>query len=99
MGADPRPWWRRLLCRGGRCPCRHYEDDGGIGGQCVRCGRIVGYVTIAQLRAYADSVRFSDPFAMDLRDHGLGEDDHGTTMTHGYLAAIKAIRELMRGAG
>ena len=51
---DPRPWWRRLLCRFGRCPCRHYEDDGGCGGQCVRCGRIVGYVTRAQLRAYAD---------------------------------------------
>ena len=58
---DPRPWWRRLLCWGW-CPCRHYEDEGGVGGQCVRCGRIVGYVTRAQLRAYADRrVRFSDP--------------------------------------
>jgi hypothetical protein len=44
---------RRLLCWG-HCPCRLYEDDGGCGGQCVRCGRIVGYVTRAELRAYAD---------------------------------------------
>ena len=50
---EMRPWWRRLLCWG-RCPCRHYEDDGGCGGQCVRCGRIVGYVTRAELRAFAD---------------------------------------------
>jgi hypothetical protein len=54
MEPDPRPWWRRLLCRFGQCACRHYEDAGGCGGQCVRCGRIVGYVTRAQLRAYAD---------------------------------------------
>lgn len=47
------PWWRRLLCWGW-CPCRHYEDVGGCGGQCIRCGKIVGYVTRAKLRAYAD---------------------------------------------
>jgi hypothetical protein len=40
-----------------------------------------------------------ETFAMDLRDHGLGDDEHGTTMTHGYLAAIRVIRELMRGEG
>jgi hypothetical protein len=48
-----RPWWRRLFCWGW-CPCRHYEDAGGCGGQCVRCGKIVGYVTRAELRAYLD---------------------------------------------
>jgi hypothetical protein len=53
MEPDPRPWWRRLLCWG-HCPCRLYKDAGGVGGQCTRCGRIVGYVTRAQLRAYAD---------------------------------------------
>ena len=48
-----RPWWRWLFCWGW-CPCRHYEDAGGCGGQCIRCGKIVGYVTWAELRAYAD---------------------------------------------
>jgi hypothetical protein len=48
------PWWRRLLCCWGHCPCRLYKDAGGIGGQCIRCGKIVGYVTRAELRAAAD---------------------------------------------
>ncbi len=46
-------FWRRLSCWG-NCPCRHYEDANGCGGQCIRCGKIVGYVTNADLRAYAD---------------------------------------------
>jgi len=46
----------RLFCRLGWCPCAPYEDDGGCGGQCTRCGKIVGYVTRAELRAYADRV-------------------------------------------
>jgi hypothetical protein len=51
---DPRPWWLRLWCRLLTCTCVPYSDEGGCGGQCVRCGRVVGYVTRAQLRAYAD---------------------------------------------
>ncbi len=50
---DTRSWFRKLFCWGW-CPCRHYEDAGGCGGQCIRCGKVVGYVTRAQLRAYAD---------------------------------------------
>ena len=52
---DGRSLWRRITrCSTGMCPCEPYEDGGGCGGQCVRCGRIVGYVTREQLRAYAD---------------------------------------------
>ena len=40
-----------------------------------------------------------ESFATDLHNHGLGDDHHGTTMTHAYLAAIKAIRVLMQGQG
>ena len=43
-----------LVCVWRSYPCRHYEDVGGCGGQCIRCGRIVGYVTRAQLRAYIE---------------------------------------------
>jgi hypothetical protein len=50
---DPRTWWRWLRCWG-QCPHRPYEDAEGCGGQCVRCGKITGYVTWAELRAYAD---------------------------------------------
>jgi hypothetical protein len=50
-----RRWLRRVfICWTGLCPCRHYEDNGGCGGQCVRCGRVVGYVTHAELRNYAN---------------------------------------------
>lgn len=48
-------WARQLLCLAGLCSCIPYEDDGGCGGQCVHCGKIVGYVTREQLRRYADA--------------------------------------------
>lgn len=48
-----RAWFRRLFCWG-QCPHRHYEDAGGCGGQCVRCGKVTGCVTRAELRAYVD---------------------------------------------
>jgi hypothetical protein len=53
MNGGFRSWWRRLFCWG-NCPCRPYQDSGGCGGQCLRCGKIVGYVTNAELRTYAD---------------------------------------------
>lgn len=43
--------WRWL--RGG-CPCRPYVDAGGCGGQCIECGRVVGYLTDAELREWCD---------------------------------------------
>lgn len=35
-------------------------------------------------------------YAMELQNHGLGEDEHGRTMTGGYLAAIYDIHQIMR---
>lgn len=52
--APPPSRWFGLRCLMRMCPCRHYEDEGGCGGQCVNCGKVVGYVTRAQLRLYAD---------------------------------------------
>ena len=37
-----------------------------------------------------------ESFAIDLRDHGLGDDDHGVRMVRGYLAAVEVIHELIR---
>lgn len=40
-----------LFCRLGRCrSCTTHETPDGIGGKCVRCGRIHGWVTIEELR-------------------------------------------------
>ena len=53
--------WFGLRCWLRSCPCRHYEDAGGCGGQCVVCGRVVGYVTRTELRAYADRIASENP--------------------------------------
>lgn len=45
----------KLFCFVGLCPCEPYSDDGGCGGRCLRCGKIVGYVDRKTLRAYADA--------------------------------------------
>ena len=37
--------WRMLTCWMMLCPCRPYDDGLGIGGQCIKCGKIVGYMT------------------------------------------------------
>lgn len=50
---DRRSWFRKLFCWGG-CMCRPYADEGGCGGQCIQCGKVVGYVTRAELRAICD---------------------------------------------
>ena len=47
--------WRRLLsgarARLHRCnDCRVLSTDEGIGGQCVECGRIYGWMTRDELR-------------------------------------------------
>jgi hypothetical protein len=34
-------------------------------------------------------------FAMDLHGQGLGDDEHGSTMTEGYLKAIREIYRMM----
>ena len=38
-------------------------------------------------------------FASDLRENGLGEDEHGRTMTRGYLERIDEIRNLIFNDG
>lgn len=67
--------WFGLRCLLRMCPCRHYEDAGGCGGQCINCGKIVGYVTRAELRAWADGEAI-------IRGEGLsaaGSYDHRIT--------------------
>jgi len=52
-GSEP-AWWMQPACWLRLCPFRYHEDQGGVGGRCVRCNRISGYVTREELRAYAD---------------------------------------------
>lgn len=48
-------WLQSLLCRFGHCmQCRTAEDEQGIWGQCINCGKRHGYVDRATLRAYID---------------------------------------------
>lgn len=54
-----RRWWG-LRCWLKRCPCRNYSDDGGAGGKCIECGRIVGYLTNAELRKLAEPEMFRE---------------------------------------
>jgi hypothetical protein len=45
----------RLMCRFYQCfRCRVYETPDGIGGKCIDCGKIHGWVTREELRAYAE---------------------------------------------
>jgi hypothetical protein len=47
--------FERLMCRLGRCwNCRPYSTDEGVGGKCIRCGKIHGWLTREDLRRYAD---------------------------------------------
>lgn len=51
------PWWRRLFARvrdrihlWSGCECHVINTDEGIGGQCITCGRIYGWMTSEELR-------------------------------------------------
>jgi hypothetical protein len=46
--------WFGLRCWLQRCPCRSYTDANGAGGECVECGRIVGYLFNHELRKLAE---------------------------------------------
>lgn len=47
----------RFLCWLGKCRrCQFYDTLEGIGGKCTDCGTVHGWVTRAELRAYADRV-------------------------------------------
>lgn len=52
IAARLRSFWGRMMCALGPHPCRTLSTDAGIGGQCVRCRRIFGWVTRDELRAY-----------------------------------------------
>ena len=46
---------RRFICRFVGCfRCRPFETAEGMGGLCVDCGKMHGWVTREELRAYAD---------------------------------------------
>ncbi len=49
-------------------------------------------LTVAQSMALRVAL---ENFASDLRDHGLGEDDHGREITRLYLARLDEIRALI----
>lgn len=51
------PWWARVAHWFGRClRCRTYETDEGIGGKCIDCGKVHGWVTREELRAYGSRI-------------------------------------------
>ena len=55
--------WRRFLCRWVGCfRCRTLDTPEGIGGQCIDCGKVHGWVTLDELRAYGARI-LNDPQA------------------------------------
>lgn len=49
------PLWVRVMHWFGRCPrCAVHDTSDGIGGKCIDCGKVHGWVTRDELRAYAD---------------------------------------------
>lgn len=47
-------WWSRIAHWLGRClKCEMHSTDDGIGGRCIDCGKIHGWVTRDELRAFA----------------------------------------------
>lgn len=54
-GRVPMQMFRKIMCWLGKCTrCRTYSTYEGIGGKCIDCGKIHGWVTREELRAYAD---------------------------------------------
>lgn len=45
---------RKPLCWLSLCPFTSMDDDTGCWGQCIFCGKRAGFVSRAELRAYAD---------------------------------------------
>jgi len=45
----------RLFCLLGKClQCMTFETAEGIGGKCIKCGKVHGWTTHEELRRYAD---------------------------------------------
>lgn len=54
-GKRMREWIARQFCKWGRCiACAIHDVPEGIGGKCIRCGKIHGWVTREELIAYAE---------------------------------------------
>jgi hypothetical protein len=47
--------FRKIRCLLQCCPFQTQSDETGCWGECVDCGKRVGFVTSEQLRRYADS--------------------------------------------
>lgn len=48
-----------MCCRFGRClACRVHDMPEGIGGKCIRCGKIHGWVTRGELQNFARREQF-----------------------------------------
>lgn len=59
----------KFMCRMGRCwNCATHSTDEGIGGKCIRCGRVHGWVTRDDLRAFADRELSS---RRSMKDNGM----------------------------
>lgn len=64
---------RRFLCWLGWCTrCAIHDTSEGIGGKCVDCGKVHGWVTHEELRAYAER----DAAALRGDWEALGRDFH-----------------------
>lgn len=51
------PALHAALCAFDKCwRCQTYQDDTGIWGQCIDCGKRHGFVSREELRAYIDRV-------------------------------------------
>lgn len=50
------PWWSRIAHWFGLgCwRCETYSTDDGVGGRCIDCGKIHGWMTREELRGLAD---------------------------------------------
>lgn len=59
------PWTMRIAHWFGRClRCRVYETDEGIGGKCIDCGKVHGWVTREELCSFAAEALRSDLAAL-----------------------------------
>lgn len=51
------PFWVKVWHWFGCCPrCRVYSCDEGIGGRCIDCGKIHGWMTREELRKFSESL-------------------------------------------
>lgn len=55
------PWWVKIGHWFGRClRCRLHETEDGIGGKCIDCGKVHGWMTRDELRRIS-FMRTSNP--------------------------------------